>query len=439
MAKIFEIKIEKMTLGGQGLGHLEGKVCFVNKAIPGETAKIEIVEDKKDYYVANPLEIVQASPHRVNPECPIYNRCGGCQLQHIADEYQRELKREIFIETMKRIGKMDVPADTPAGEAAFFYRNRAQLPVQDGGGLKIGYFKPGTHRVVDQKYCPINHDLINRVLGVLRRRAREAGVSAYNEHTHRGSLRHLAIRTGVNTRQLFVTLVTADGKLDPRLYQDLQNELPEVVGITHNLNPGRTNRILGSENRGLWGNDYYEERVDGHAYLIRTASFFQVNTGVFERILKTIRDRLVLTGREVVLDLYSGVGVIGSSLSAKAGEVVAVEENEATVDDGIASARANRITNIRFVTGDAALKLAEIAGGDIAILDPPRKGVNQAVIDGLVRLQIKEIVYLSCNPATFARDAGYLKSQNYDLFEVVLFDMFPQTYHMETLGFFKKR
>jgi 23S rRNA (uracil1939-C5)-methyltransferase len=437
MTKIFEIKVEKMTQGGQGLGHLDGKVCFVNKAIPGETARIEIVEDKKDYCVANPLEIIQASPHRINPECPIFNRCGGCQLQHIAYEYQLELKRDVFVETMRRIGKMEVPAGLPGGETPFFYRNRAQLPVQEGGGLKIGYYKPGTHRVVDQKQCPINHDLINRTLGVLRRRMTEAGVKAYDEQNHRGVLRHIVIKAGINTRQLFVTLVTTGLELDPRSYQDVHQDLPEVVGITQNVNPSRTNRILGKENRQLWGKDHYEERAEGLTYRIRTASFFQVNTVVFERILKTIRDRLPLDGHETVLDLYSGMGVIGSSLSPRIREVVAVEESEETVSDGIASARANGINNIRFLTGDVAVKLKEIESGDIAILDPPRKGVGQDVIEALARLSVKEVVYLSCNPATFARDAAYLRAQNYDLSEIVLFDMFPQTFHMETLGFFK--
>jgi 23S rRNA (uracil1939-C5)-methyltransferase len=311
--------------------------------------------------------------------------------------------------------------------------------VQESGGLRIGYFKPGTHQVVDQKYCPINHDLINRTLAVVRHRVVDAGVPAYDERKHSGVLRHLAVKVGVNTRQLFMTFVTTGPDLDRRLYQDLQQALPETVGVTQNLNPGRTNRVLGPETRRLWGNDYYEERVDGFTYHIRTASFFQVNTRVFERILKTIRERLALTGCEVVLDLYSGVGVIGSCLSTRVRDVVAVEESSETVEDGIASAQANGIANIRFLTGDVTVKLKEIATGDIAILDPPRKGVNPEIIDGLSRLPVREIVYLSCNPATFARDAGLLKTQNYDLSEVILFDMFPQTFHMETLGFFKKR
>jgi len=427
-----------MTQGGQGLGHLDGKICFVNKAIPGETARIEIVEDKKDYCVANPLEILQASPHRIVPECPIFNRCGGCQLQHISYEHQLVLKRDVFVETMRRIGKIETAAEPPGAESPFFYRNRAQLPVQDSGGLRIGYYKPGTHRVVDQKQCPINHELINRTLTVLRGRLEESGVKAYDELAHRGVLRHLAIKAGINTRQLFVTLVTTAPELDPRSYQDLRRDLPETVGITLNLNPGRTNRILGKENRQLWGNDHYEERVDGLTYRIRTSSFFQVNTAVFERILKTIRDRLTLGGQETVLDLYSGVGVIGSSIGPRVKEVVAVEENEETVSDGIESARANGITNIRFLTGDVAIKLKDIGVGDIAILDPPRKGVEKTILDRLAGLPVREIVYLSCNPATFARDAGYLDALNYKLTEVILFDMFPQTFHMETLGFFKK-
>jgi 23S rRNA (uracil1939-C5)-methyltransferase len=439
MAKILEIRIEKMTQGGQGLGYLDGKVCFVNKGIPGETAKIEIVEVKKDYCVANPLEIIQASPYRVNPECPIYNRCGGCQLQHISYEHQLVLKRDVFIETMSRIGKIEMNADPPVAEAAFFYRNRTQLPVQESGGLKIGYFKPGTHRVVDQKFCLINHDFINRTLGVVRQRIIDAGVPAYDERKHSGVLRHLAVKVGINTRQLFVTFVTTGKELDPRLHQDLRQALPETVGITQNINPGRTNRVLGSENRLLWGNDHYEERVGGHAYLIRTASFFQVNTPVFERILATIPERLSLTGNEVMLDLFSGVGVIGSSLSARVREVVAVEENRETVEDGIASAQTNGIANIRFLTGDVAVKMKEITAGDIAVLDPPRKGVEKTILDRLTGLPVRDIVYLSCNPATFARDAGYLYAQNYDLSEVILFDMFPQTFHMETLGFFKHK
>jgi 23S rRNA (uracil1939-C5)-methyltransferase len=439
MTVTLEMKVEKMTLGGQGLGHLDGKVCFVNKAIPGETVRIEIIEDKKDYYVANPLEILQASPHRINPECPVFNRCGGCQLQHITYDHQLSLKREVFMETMKRIGKMEVVADLPFRSPPYLYRNRAQLPVQDGDGLKIGYFKPGTHRVVDHKYCPINHDLINRTLMIVRRRISESGVSVYDERKHQGVLRHLVIKAGVNTRQLFLTFVTNGRELTEPLYRGLHECMPELAGVTQNINSEKTNRVLGQENRRLWGSDFYEEQAGGFTYRIRTATFFQVNTPVFEVVLKTVRDSMYLTGNETVLDLYSGVGVLGSCLADRVKEVVAVEESEETVNDGKTSARANGVANIRFIIGDVSAALGEITAGDIAILDPPRKGTGPAIVDALARLKIKEVAYLSCNPATFARDAGYLRARNYELYKVLLFDMFPQTFHIEALGFFQKR
>ncbi len=438
MPPLLEVTIEKMTLGGQGLTHIEGKACFVDRVIPGETVLVEIVQDKRDYSVARAREVVRASAQRVTPECPIYNRCGGCQLQHIAYPRQLELKREMFIETLKRIGKIDVEDVTVAAGAAYGYRNRAQLPVQAGPPAKIGYYKTGTHQVVDQLSCPINHPRINRVLTELRDRILHSKVTAYDEARNTGLLRHILIKAGVNTDQTFLTFVTTKPLFPESLYEGLSDKIPGLIGVTQNLNAGRTNRILGSRTANLWGRDHYEERIAGFLFRLRTASFFQVNIPVMGKMLVAIQDARSWASDETVLDLYAGVGVIGITLAKRVREVVAVEESAETVEDGVKSCQDNGIARVRFIRGDAATVTASIPHADIAILDPPRKGVEPAVLTSLADRGVHEILYVSCNPATLARDAAILQAGSFRLQQASVFDMFPQTHHIESLVLFTR-
>lgn len=429
--------IEKLTLGGQGLARLDGKVCFVDRVIPDEIVRIEIAEEKPDYYLGRAREIVQPSPDRVIPACPIYHRCGGCQFQHISYPRQLQLKQDIFLETMKRIGKIEVPGVAITGGDAAGYRNRAQLPVQ-GRPPKIGYYKTGTHQVVDQIACPVNHPRINEILAALRPRLLSAGIEGYDEKRHTGRLRHIIIKTGVNTDESFVTFVATQKVISAALYADLPQCQPGLAGISLNLNPGRTNRILGRQTVTLWGRDYYEEVVAGMRFHIGSQSFFQVNIPMLEKILTAIGNIRSWTGQEKVLDLYAGLGVLGMSLCGRVKEVTAVEESQAMVAEGRAAAQYNQCHNLSFLLGDAAALIKDFPRIDLVIMDPPRRGIEPAVCQALAAAENRILFYLSCNPATLARDAALLQAGGYRLEQALIFDMFPQTYHIESLTIFTK-
>lgn len=436
MAVVLDLKIEKLTLGGQGLGFIDGKACFVDGGIPGEVVQVSIVQDKKDYAVGRLLQVVKASAHRVKPECALFPRCGGCQLQHIEYAQQLRLKSAMFAETMRRVGKIEMENPGVIHRKEWHYRNRAQLPVQPGKPARIGYFERGSHRVVDQTTCPVHDARINKALRVLRERIAESGITAYDEKQHRGTLRHLIIKTGIRTGQTYVMFVTKDRGFPKHLVRGLAQDIPDLAGVAQNLNPGRTNRILGKQSQLLLGQDYYEERLEQITFRVGPASFFQVNTDVFEAITSAIRERLAPEPRGTVLDLYSGVGAIGLCCAGAAERVIGIEEAPAAVAEARNNAAANKIANVEFRSGTVEKILPQIAKADAIILDPPRAGLAPAVIERLLALKPRLLAYLSCDPATFARDARRLVNGGYAIESTQLFDMFPQTHHIESLVFF---
>lgn len=438
MEKFFELKIEKMTLGGQGLGHRNGKVCFVDRVIPGETVRAEVAAEKRDYIVARALDVVEPSRYRVTPLCPVYNRCGGCQLQHIAHEHQLTVKQDVFADALMHIGKIPVAINGFFFAETWNYRSRTQLPVQLRDRLNIGYFQSGTHKVIDHASCPINHPAINELLPAIRQRIAASGISIYDESSGRGNLRHIVINVGTRTNQRFVTFVTREKNIPLNLYQHLDQAGFAVVGVTQNINPGKTNRVLGPTATTLLGRDYYEEKIGRVKYRISAGTFFQINTGVLAKILPVIEDRLPLSGDETVLDLYAGIGVMSMPLAARVKKVIGVEENPRAILDGLATCATQGVVNLQYLEGRVESLLATVKTADVAIIDPPRRGVEEAVLERVAAIGIRRIVYLSCNPASFARDARRLQSRGYRITETFLFDMFPQTYHIESLCFFEK-
>jgi len=427
---VLELKIEKLNLGGQGIGYRGGKVCFVDYCIPNEKIRAEVIVEKKDYLVARCIEILEPSPYRIEPKCPIFKICGGCHLQHIDYKYQLQLKKEILLDSFRRIGKFEYDNIEVISDHPWHYRNRAQLPIQKNRELKIGYFKRGTHEVVNHKICYINQPAINKVVNVIRDYIKKSKILIYDEFQHKGNLRHLIVRCGTHTGQIFITFVTKSDLIPEILYKGLIEEIPEIVGITQNINPQRTNRILGRKNIHLSGRDYYEEIIDKKIFRIGPASFFQVNSPVFEKIIEKIKEE---GEGHRVLDLYAGIGIIGICLSSQFKKVIVVEENSNAVNDGIENARLSGIKNIDFVVGRAEDNLNLIKGCDMIILDPPRKGVKKEIIEEIVRMKIGKIIYLSCNPASLARDMSLFIKGNYKIEKVFLFDMFAQTYHIEAM------
>lgn len=432
--KIVELKIEKMNLGAQGIGYVDGKVCFVDFVIPEEEIKAEIITEKKDYNIAKCITIKEPSAYRIEPRCPLFMLCGGCQFQHIDYQYQVQLKKEILIDTLRRIGRIECSNIEVIAEQPWYYRNRAQLPVQDKDRLKIGYFKKNTHEVVNHDICYINQNEINQALTIIRKRIAVSGIKMYNEQNHSGNLRHIILRRGTNTGQLYLIFVTKEKSITKKLYDNLIDEIPELVGISQNINNQKTNRILGHKNILLDGTDFYEELIDNKVFQISPISFFQVNIKIFEKIIEKIKSEI--TG-STIIDLYAGVGAIGICLAQVCKKVIAIEENLHAVKDGIKNVQINRVENIEFIHGRVEQMTNKLNIGETVIMDPPRKGVEKSVIESITNLKIKKIIYLSCNPATLARDANLLINNGYTIKNVYLFDMFPQTYHIETLIVFE--
>jgi 23S rRNA (uracil1939-C5)-methyltransferase len=280
--------------------------------------------------------------------------------------------------------------------------------------------------------------LINETEKVLKQNVIESGITIYDESSATGDLRHLIIKTGARTRQVFITFVTRGSKVPVTLYKQLDKKIPGFAGVTHNINTGRTNRISGDRENLLLGKTYYEEKIGNMLLRISSGSFFQINTPVFQQILETIRKNIRLTGNETVLDLYAGMGAIGLYCARDAKRVIGIEENPAAVQDGSTNAQSNEIGNLEFMESTVEVGINKIEGADIVFLDPPRKGVAEPVLEKIAELGVKTVVYLSCNPATFARDSQRLMIRNYRITNLHLFDMFPQTYHIESLAFFEK-
>ncbi len=397
--------------------------------------RVAINARKKDYNIATIKEIVQPSKYRVKPRCPLFGACGGCHLMHIHDKQQFALKKDIFLDTLKRIGRIDARIDNDFSSDPWFYRNRVQIPVQHDRRLKIGYYKSATHQVIDHRICYVHNQKINECLPSMRRRIEQSGITIYNERRHKGNLRHLIIKSNSDASQLFISFVTRESRIPKGLYAGLTKEIKGLAGVSQNINPDRTNRVLGSKNLRLEGNDYYEEKINGFVFRLSPGSFFQINTAVFSKILENISAALIPNAD--VVDLYSGMGVIAMYVASRSAHVTAIEGSAAAVKDGIENVRLNRIKNIKFIQGRVEEKMRAVKRADAIILDPPRRGVSVSSIKPLDHLNPKQIIYLSCNPATFSRDARYLIERGYRIARLTLFDMFPQTYHIESLAVFE--
>ena len=438
MSALEKVVIEKLAFGGQGIARIEGKVCFVDGVIPGEVVRVRIVKNKRDYSVGAVTKILENSPHRITARCPVYLQCGGCQLQHVEYVHQVELKKQVVVDTCKRIGGFEPTIEEAFSGQIWNYRNKAQLPVENHRGIRVGYYRTGSHEVVEHESCPINADAINRALPVLKRRLAASKVSIYEEKSHGGSLRHLMIRAGTTTDQLHVTFVTKEVDLPTDLYSGLGTEIDGIVGISHNINPERTNRTMGRDTATLWGVEFIEERILDRVFRFGPSSFFQVNTQIAEAMVKTAVELLAPDGREVLFDLYAGVGTFGVSIADRVSKVIAIEESGEAASYGIGNAERCGVKNVQFVKGRVEERLESVGPADAAIVDPPRKGLETIVIDQLGAKGPKKILDVSCNPSTFARDVKHFGAHGYRPGRCLIFDMFPQTYHIESMCLLEK-
>ena len=461
------LDVKGLDVHGDGVARgPEGLVVFVAGGVPGDRVQAVITQRAGSYARARVVEVLTPSPHRVQPPCPVVGRCGGCPLMTLAYPEQLERKRELVRQALQRLG----PA--PAGgwevlptigmEHPWAYRNRAQFPVAgDGrGGVVLGFYRRGTHEVVPVDRCAVAHPTVCSVAQAGRRLLERWGLEPYDETAHRGFVRHLVARVGQFTGQALALLVTRTPEQGPlrQLARRWAQEVPQLVGVVQNVQPQRTNVILGPYSVPLWGQPYLEERL-GHLRLrLSATAFFQVNSLQALRVYETVRSlvaglRRARPGRRLrLVDLYCGAGGIGLYCAGEADELVGVEERPEAVDDARYNARLNGVSHARFVTGrveeilSGGLELGAGPGGEAGsvltavVVDPPRAGLAPGVVRTLAATGPPLWVYVSCNAATMARDLGQFlrwareRGWRYRPGPVQPVDMFPHTAHVEAVA-----
>lgn len=434
-----ELTIENISHGGEGVAKVQGYTVFVPFAAPGDAVRAQVVSAKKDYARAVITDIIQPG-RRVEPECPWFGECGGCNLQHLDYSLQLAIKTETVKTTLRRIGGIspEIVRDILPTQA-WKYRNKLQAPVGvHQGQLAAGLYKPRSHDLVPVTDCAIQQQPNNAVAREIVKVAREMDIAPWNEETHRGILRHVVVRHSELTKQTLATLVVS--KLDFPRREEFLNRLRERIKNVHSLvlneNPRPTNVILGDSEQVIWGPGYITDRIGDLQFKISSRSFWQVNPVGTEKIYEKVKEFAQLTGEEVVLDIYCGTGSIGLYLADQARKVIGIESNPSAIQDARDNACLNGIVNAEFHAGraeDVMSKTAADLTADVVILDPPRKGCDAALLEAVVKVGPERIVYVSCNPATLARDLKLLTERGYDTEEVQPVDMFPHTSHVETV------
>lgn len=435
--------IEDLTHEGAGVAKVDGYTLFVPNSLPGETAEIKVIKTKKGYGFGRLINIIEESPDRVEAPCPIYKLCGGCQLQHMSYGGQKQYKHKQVVEALSRLGGLsDVTVHPTLGmEEPWHYRNKAQVPIgtKPDGHLKAGFYQQRSHRIMDMDACIIQQESNDQAVQTVKNIADELGITSYNEDKHRGTLRHVVARYAQTTGQLMIVLITKDETLShkKKLIEKIREEIPETVSIIHNINPKRTNVIFGDQTNVLWGEEYIYDHIGDISFAISARSFYQVNPDQTKVLYDKALEYADLKGHETVVDAYCGIGTISLFLAQKAKHVHGVDIVPEAITDAKRNARINQFENVTFAVGEAeeVVPWWAKANGlrpDVMVVDPPRKGCDDKLLDMMLDTSPERIVYVSCNPATLARDLKYLtESGAYEVKEVQPVDMFPQTTHVE--------
>ena len=434
------LDITDFTGDGSGIARLDGYAIFVPGGIPGDTLKVRIVKELKNYAFGKIIEIIKPSQIRVAPRCEAHGKCGGCSMQAVSYEGQLEFKRKKVQDAIQRIGGFEnVCVDTIiSGKSACNYRNKAQYPVaSDGTELYAGFYAPHSHRVVRADECMLQDKRITEIVNAVTDWANKNGISAYDEQTHRGILRHICVRAG--KEEAILTIVTTSHIKYPETLTDMITErFPYVKGIVESINKDVTNVIYGKKERILFGVPYIYDRIGEMKYKVHYKSFYQVNSQTTELLYQKALEFASPDKNTSVFDLYCGTGTISLFLASYAKKVIGIEIVPEAVADAKENAVLNNIDNAEFYCGAAesvAPKL--IANGetaDIVVLDPPRKGCDDALIRAIGGMKPQKIVYVSCDCATMARDAKKLSEYGYGIAKAVACDQFPYTAHVETVA-----
>lgn len=427
------LDIKRLGIHGEGIGDFNGFTVFVDGALPGEIVTATIDEVRKNFARGKVVSYQQTSPHRVTPPCPVFGRCGGCQIMHLAYPQQLETKRQRVVDALERIGKLfEVPvASCVPSPDPFAYRNKIQLPVVIDDRLRMGLYAFNSHDLVEIEKCYIHCSLGEKTF---------AAVKQILQASPDPALRHVLIKTAVQTHQVLVILVTQGegSSLLPSIAEQIMQAVPEVKGVVQNINTSSGNAILGKTFRTLAGHSSVVDKICGMHFKVSPASFFQVNPPQAENLYQKALEFCALKGDETVLDAYCGVGTFSLILAPHAKKVIGVECVADAIADAEDNAKRNKISNAAFTCAQAEDFIGTLEPIDVAVLNPPRKGCDPQFLDKLTLLKPSRIVYISCDPATLARDLAILKEKGYSIQSVQPFDMFPQTIHVETIASLQK-
>lgn len=437
------VYVEDLTHDGAGVAKVDGYPLFIKDALPGETVTVHVLKTLKSYAFAKLISIEEKSADRIDAPCPVFEICGGCQLQHLSYEGQLKYKEKVVRDAMARLGKLpDVPVHPVKGmDNPWRYRNKSQIPFgQEDGRVVAGFYQPRSHRIADTDICLIQTPEADVLMASLKRNLQDMGIEPYEEKTHRGMLRHVVLRKGRVTGELMVVLVMKKQKFPQaeRAVEAIRAALPEVTSIMQNVNGDKTNVIFGNETINLWGKDIIEDRIGDVRFEISARSFYQVNPEQTEVLYGQALDYAGLTGSETVIDAYCGIGTISLFLAQRAKFVMGVEIVPQAIEDAKRNADLNGFTNTLFEAGPAEEVIPrwykDGKQADVLVVDPPRKGCDEALLQTMLEQKPERIVYVSCNPATLARDLRILEDGGYRTQEVQPVDMFPQTTHVECVA-----
>ena len=446
--KEYVVDIVDIGQGGVGIGKYEGFTVFVEGGLIQDKVKVRINKSKKNYAVGDIVEIIEKSPFRVARKCSENLRqCGGCQIQELDYQKQLDIKTNEVKQVISRIGKLDdvVIHDTLGMEHPFRYRNKAQFPIQKKDNMPvIGFYKKKSHDLISTDECIIQHEVNDKIIKIIKTYIRAYNVSIYDEKTHKGLLRHVVTKVGFTTGEVMIVLV-ANGKKLPYLKElasVLKENIPGFKTLVVNVNTQKTNVILGKENIVAYGDGMIRDYIGELVFEISPLSFFQVNPLQTEVLYNKALEYANLGENDTVFDIYCGIGTISLFLAQKAKKVYGIEIVEDAIKDAKRNAKINNMDNVEFYVGKAEEVVPKMykegKRANVVVVDPPRKGCDEKVLDTIVSMEPDRVVYVSCNPSTLARDLAYLNERGYKCHEIQPVDMFPHSVHVENVAWLSR-
>ncbi|MBI5974743.1 23S rRNA (uracil(1939)-C(5))-methyltransferase RlmD [Staphylococcus canis] len=446
--QIYEGKVIDLTHEGHGVIKIDRYPIFVPMSLIDELITFKVIKVKKNFAIGKLIEVKVKSDSRVEAPCPYYSKCGGCQLQHLSYEAQLAMKREQVVNLFERKGQFENVKihDTVGALDPWRYRNKSQIPVglTKEGQVKMGFYRQRSHDIIDIDHCMIQYETQDEIMQFLKRLIDSYQIKPYQEVKHKGLLRHIVIRKGYYSQEVMIIFVINGNQLPHQndIIEAIVSQFPNVTSIKVNQNKEKSNVIMGKTSHTIYGKDVITDQLNDTHFEISDLSFYQINVPQTQKLYNIAKDYAHLTGEEIVLDTYCGIGTISLMMAPYAKHVYGVEVVEAAIDNAKQNAQKNYITNTTFEVGaseDVMIRWKNQGiQPDVVTIDPPRKGCDPVFIETLLELEPKRIVYVSCNPSTQLRDVQML-SDKYQLIEITPVDMFPQTTHVETVALLVKK